>query len=96
MVPHLANGQLGMNIIHRKRLTTTTDCPGDGCIDQTGEEADTTLKESIGDVHDAGRELNNTDLRTLLHFAHGAQETISRQQGIRIDNHNVLPDTNVA
>ena len=54
------------------------------------------LEEVANDLHDTRAELHNTDFRRLLHLANAVQETVLGHTGVRVDEQDVVTNTDVA
>ena len=83
-------------VANERRDIAVCNCKRDGGVDKIREEGDAAFEESVGNVHDTGLELNDGNLRRLLHFAYSIQEAVLGHTGIGVDDQNVVADSNVA
>jgi hypothetical protein len=74
---------------------STGDSILDLSVDEVGEESDTLFEEAVGDVHDTRGVLENGDLRRLVHFTGGIEQTIGRDTRIGIDEKKVVTKADV-
>ncbi|KAI6749400.1 hypothetical protein HG530_015239 [Fusarium avenaceum] len=68
----------------------------DGCVDNVGEVGDTVLEDVVGNLHDSGTVLENSDFRTLVHLESTVKKTVDGDTSITVDEQDDLTHTDVS